>query len=279
MDADPQGSDRAGPVLPDRLPGESSDAGRIITSTFPAESLALATGVFPRKGPSPSDIARAQKLLHKVQDSVKRLLKGEKPEKWEAWQRPPAQEDLHADLLEQLDHEKLQSEELPSDVLSQWMILVAKSRKYVSDKWPIYDAVALEPAAFDLAEDEYGDIWELVRTLDSFDNFLGDLESYVLTREQVEAIQACYPKFYEAMDAVVFECLAEAATRKVELDWRQEDMIRILRNQPDEAPLLSQPAPPPQSPAPAKPTTPAQQEKRIQQTRPTAERIEADQAE
>jgi hypothetical protein len=92
LDSDAQGSDSGDDVRLDRGADKSLDAQRSVTGTLPAESLALVTGLFPTKAPTASDVARATKLLHKVEMSIKRMLKGARPEKWESWQRPPAQD-------------------------------------------------------------------------------------------------------------------------------------------------------------------------------------------
>lgn len=245
--------------------------------TLAAETLALATGIFPKKPPSPADTARATKLHAKVETAIKRFLRGDKPEKWEAWQRPPGQDDLHASIVDVIDADGWFDDHMPIEITPQWLIVVMKARKYLVDKWPTYDdADKLGPANFALSEDEYGNIWELVRTLDGIDNFLADLESYVLTREQVEALKECFPDFFESMDSIILECLTDIQSNGKSLTWQQGDMVRILRNIPDEAPLMTEPAAPE---PPKNRQTPPQQNKRIQQLRPTAERIDADQAE
>jgi hypothetical protein len=245
-----------------------------MTGTLPAEALCLSTGLFAKHAPTPADTVRASKLHAKVEAALKRFLRGDKPEKWEAWQRPPGQEDLHQDLVTPTTGEGWQVEHIPDPIIyPQWILVVNGAKKYLADKWPIFNAEGLTPANYALADDEYGDVWELVRAVDGLDNFLADFESYVLTREQVEAFQACYPDFYESIDGIVFEQLVALVRSKKELGWEREDMIRILRSLPDEDPIIVQ-----QTAPQSKPPTGAQQSKRINETRPTAERIEANEA-
>jgi hypothetical protein len=242
-----------------------------MNGTIPAESLVLATGLFPKRAPVAADLVRSSKLHNKVEASLRRFLRGDKPEKWEAWERPPGQEDLHLDLCTPVTGEGWDFSEVTDIIHGQWLIVLNQAKKYLADKWPIYDAEGLAPANFALSDDEYADVWELVRSVDGIAGLLADLESYVLTREQIEAFRACYPDFYESIDAMLFFEMSEMVRLKRDVTWQQEDMIRVLRGIPDEGPLILQQPPSP----PANPPTGPQQQRRIDQTRPTPERIEA----
>lgn len=249
--------------------------------TLPAECLALVSGLFPKRPPSIDDAERAARVVKRVEASVKRFIRAEEPAPWEAWQRPPGQEDLHRDLLDELNVERWDlTDSVAPVVYGQWIIIVERARQYVRDRWPTYDDPdSLGPANFALAEDELMDVWELVRSLDGIDNVLSDFESYVLTREQVEAVAACYPEFYAQVCAIVREQLAELQTKGQDVSWQKGDMLRVLLSIPDETPLASQPTTQPQQQAaPAKPPTSAQQKQKLQEARTPAERVEANEA-
>lgn len=235
------------------------------------DCLALATGIFPRRPPSPSDTARAAKVIARAQTAVRAFLKAEKAEPWEAWKRPPDQEELHAQLCSPVDTDGWDAGHLPPVVYPAWLMTVNAARKYVADRWPIFDAEGLTPANYALSSDEYGDVWELVRAVDGEENMFADLRSHVLTPAMVDAVKACYPDFYQALDRIVFEELATLARQKKQLTWQQEDMVRVLRGLPDEAPItVAQPSPPtPQQNRSARPGRSAEQ------ARTRNERIEA----
>jgi hypothetical protein len=246
--------------------------------TLPAECLALVSGLFPRRPPTLADADRAARVVKRVEAAVKRFIRAEEPAPWEAWQRPPGQEDLHRDLLDELDVERWDlTDSVAPVVYGQWIIIVERARQYVRDRWPTYDDPdSLGPANFALAEDELMDVWELVRSLDGIDNVLSDFESYVLTREQVEAVAACYPEFYAQVCAIVREQLAELQTKGKDVSWQKGDILRVLLSIPDAAPLASQ-ATTQQQPAPSPPRAPsgASREAQIREARTPAERVEA----
>jgi hypothetical protein len=242
-----------------------------MTGRLPADCLALATGIFPTRHPSESEFTRATKLHNKAQAHLRAFFKAERPEPWEAWQRPPEQSELHKDLVTELDSAlAVLDGPMPAGVLPQWWLAIGAARKYLADKWPIFEAEGLTPANFALSSDEYGDIWDLVRAVDSIENFFADLRSHCLCTEQVDAVKACWPDWYETLDQMVFEELADIAGKKKQLTWQQEDMVRVLRGLPNEEPITAtQPSAPPKRKA--KP----QQDRAINQARTPNERIDA----
>ena len=234
-----------------------------MNGSLAAECLALATGIFPKRPPSLADVNRASKIHARVETALRAFLRADKPEKWESWQRPPDQDELHEQLCTPVDGKDWIAEWLPPEVMPQWLIVINQARKYVADKWPIWNADSFTPANYSLSRDEYGDMWELVRSIDGEENFLADLRSHVLSPAQVEAMKACYPDFYETCFAsqstdvvpVLFEQLVSLATQKKSLTWQQEDMVRVLLGMPDEAAItVSQPAPPPRQPSNPRPS-------------------------
>ena len=242
--------------------------------TLPSECLALATGLFPTKPPTRAYLVRASKLHNKAQTAIRAFLNAETPEPWEAWQRPPAQDELHNDLLAPVDATLAHTEEVaPLALLPQWLLILDRARHYVADKWPIFPAEGLTPANFALAPDEYADVWELVRGLDGVNSFLADLRAHALSPDQVAAVKACYPDWYESLDGIVIGELVTLVEHKKRLTWQQEDMVRVLRGLPEEEPITAtQPAAPPKkSPKP-------QPSKAINEARTPVERIDANSA-
>jgi hypothetical protein len=241
---------------------------------LPEECLCLASGLLTTSPPSDPDIMRASKLLSKVETHVKAFLRAEVPEKWECWQRPPEQSELRDALIKPLDHDMIEEDHnLDAEVLAAWALVTANARKYVLGKWPVYDEQSLEPASYDLAPDEYADIWEIVRAVDGIENLFGDLRSHVLSYEQVEAAKACFPDFMATVDDVMFHELSDHLAKKRKITWQQEDMIRVLRSLPGEEPITVNAPPPRQKKQPG-----AQTDKAINQMRTQAERVDAGEA-
>ena len=114
-----------------------------------------------------------------------------------------------------------------------------------------------------------------MRGIDGIDDFLADLRSHVLSREQVEAFVACYPDTYEAIQQMAVEEISEMRTKGHRFTWQQEDIYRILMSLPDMSTIIPQTQQQPPKPPP--PTSP-QADKRANQTRTTPERIEANEA-
>lgn len=236
------------------------------------ECLALATGLLTTSPPSESDVNRAEKLLNKVEMHIRAFLKAETPDKWECWERPPEQSELRQDLLKTFDPEELLDEPSAAgpELLGKWILVLTNARQYVTKKWPVYDEQALTPANYELAPDEYGDVWELTRAVDGIENLFGDWRSHMLSAEQVEAARACYPDFMATVDEMLMDELAAHIAKKRKLTWQQEDQIRVMRNLPGEEPITVQAPPPRQKKEPK-----ANLEKTVNQMRTQAERVDA----
>ena len=238
---------------------------------LPEECLALAGGLLQTKPPSDAEIRRAEKLLNKVETHVKAFLAAEGPDKWECWERPPAQDELRESLLKPLDHESIEEEHrLPAELLGKWALVSENAKRYVLEKWPVFDEQSLEPANYELASDEYGDVWEIARAVDGIENLFGDWRSHRLSAEQVEAATACYPDFMAAVDEILFDALSDHLAKKKKLTWQQEDQIRVLRSLPGEEPINVQMPQPRQKQAPQ-----SNLDKTINQMRTQAERVDA----
>jgi len=216
--------------------------------TLAAESLALATGLFPKRAPTESDIRRATTMHGRVEAAIKAFLKQEEPEPYE-WELPPEQGELHRMLLAPLELQDDPNDSLPAETFGQWLLILGRARQYVADKWPIYDAEALTPMNYELDPNELGDVWELVRALDGVDGLIGDLKSCTLSPAQVAAFSACYPDFYTLVAGgagmtadspvpILHEHLAPMAAKGEEPTIEQEDMIRVLQQLPDRAQIV-----------------------------------------
>jgi hypothetical protein len=225
--------------------------------TLAAESLLIATGIFPKKSPSDADIRRATTIHGRVEAAIKAFLKQEEPEPYE-WEMPPEQGELHQQILAPLEFKDDPNDALPAELFGQWILLLGRARQYIADKWPIYDAEALVPTNYELDANELGDVWELVRAVDGVDGVISDLKSGTLSPPQVAAFAACYPDFYTLVAGgagmtpdspipILHEQLAPLAANGWEPSAEQEDMIRVLQQIPDRAPIIVQ-LPPQQQP-------------------------------
>lgn len=256
--------------------------------TLAAESLALATGLFPKRAPSEADIRRATKIHGRVEAAIKEFLKQEQAEPYE-WELPPEQGELHQMLLTPVAFEDDPTDSLSPELFGQWIMIVNRARQYAAAKWPIYDAQALTPANYELDPNELGDVWEIVRALDGVDGLIGDLKSCTLSPQQVAAFAECYPDFYTlvaggaGMQAdspipILHEHLFALVSKGEEPTAEQEDMIRVLQQLPDRAPIIVQGPQPQQQPQqqPGKKAPPAPQ-KAAQISRTRDEALEAKQ--
>lgn len=204
-------------------------------SGLPGDCLALSTGIFPKHPPTPSNVARAEKIVARAESAIKAFFNAESPDPYLP-ERAPPQDELHQSLAEPLDTDGWQVEHIPNPVIyPQWILTVTAARQYAADKWPIFEEDTLEPANFELAPDELGDVWEIVRAIDGQDGFFGDLKSHTLSPEQVDAVKTCYPDYYAALMEIVFEQLQVLVKRKNPLRYELQDMVRVLQQLPDEA--------------------------------------------
>lgn len=222
--------------------------------SLPAECLALVTGIFPKRPPTSAEVARATKLHARVESAIREFYAEEKPQKYE-WLRPPPQDELHRDLATPVDSQDWPEDGLPFHIVPQWLIVVNQARKYAADQWPIYNADSLEPANYALANDELGDVWEIVRALDGIDAYFSDLKSYTLSPAMVTAVRTCFPDYYDTIQEIMFSNLVTALGKKRTITPEQEDMIRVFAQIPDEAPItIKQAAPQPTMTKPKRPT-------------------------
>lgn len=228
--------------------------------TLAAESLALATGIFPKRAPSEADVRRAVKMHGRIEAALKWFLNNDAAEPYE-WEMPPPQDELHSDVLTPLEGDKWDAHHLDPATLGQWLIIVNRARQYIADKWPIYPSDGLALANYELGDSELDDVWELTRSLDGLDGITSDLKSHALAPEQVAAFAACYPDFYEvtiggansppgASTPILFELMTELGDGLHELTSDHEDMLRVLQQLPDQAPIITSPSPSPQSKKP-----------------------------
>lgn len=207
-----------------------------------AECLALVTGIFPTKPPTNTEINRALKILGKAESAINDFLSAENPSQYE-YEPPPPQGELLQSLATDAGKEEWFNVDLPTDTLPAWIIKVNEVRAYCEEKWPKYEEKALTPAYYDLAEDELGDIWEIVRSVDSADTMINEMRSHTLSPSQVEAVSKNYPNYYAAFVEILDDRLIEFALKKdFLLSIPQEDVIRTLKKLgEDDAVIPAQP--------------------------------------
>jgi hypothetical protein len=206
-----------------------------------AECLALCTGIFPKRPPSTSEVKQALSLLRKADHAFRAFLEADKTEPYE-YEPPPEQEQLLSDLSVPAGSDTWVQEELPITTVPAWLIKVNEARAYCFAKWPKYDAKTVTPSYFDLAEDELGDIWEIVRAVDSADTLLAEMRSHTLSPAQVAAVAENFPAYYAALIEIFDEALTDFVAKSQKKDGKplsipQEDVIRTFKQLGEDDPI------------------------------------------
>lgn len=222
-------------------------------SSLAAECLCLITGIFPKRPPNTSEVKQAMGLMRKADHAFRDFLDAEKTEPYE-YEPPPEQEQLLSDLSLPTGSEEWAHDELPITTVPAWLIKVNEVRAYCADKWPKYDAKSITPSYYDLAEDELGDIWEIVCAVESADTLFSEMKSHTLSPAQVSAIAANYPAYYAALIEIFDENLVTFVEKSQKKDGKQlsmpqEDVIRTLKQLGEDDAIepkndQKQPAPP-----------------------------------
>lgn len=225
-----------------------------------AETMVAMTGLAPTRAPSEIELRGA--IVTNYDARIKRRLATflesttVEPLKWA---RPPSQNSLWASLTKPLDPAEFTSwaleADLPVDVGIQWPMLIQQARDYVQSKWPLYRDNSLGLHTFELAADEYGDVWHLYRTLNDPDTMFDDLDSLLLLPEQVDAFRTIYPSLFQTtqrMAALLLEPYVEIqGLREAErwLSGEREEQLRILLQNPGDGPIQMVDEAPEQKPA------------------------------
>ena len=209
-----------------------------------AESLVAMSGIWLSRRPSELLIRGAASYPDRIRRRLASFLAADAPERLK-WERTPAQTDLWRDLNAEIDPEELAAFLLgvPDDMAMGYPIVVQAARDYIRERWPIFDDTSLGLRNVELSPDEYGDVWQLTRTLNDPQTLFDDMDALALLPEQVDAFSAVYPGLYEATVNVAFLLLqpfvqVEGMTgKKKALSFVREEVMRTLLRLPMDAPF------------------------------------------
>jgi hypothetical protein len=232
------------PKEPQELQPEGPPAGSLAS-----ETLVAMTGIFPTRGPNELEIrGSGQNYLARVRRRIAAFLASTKIEPMR-WTRPPSQKHLWAELVKQTKLEELDDwfDGWQGDpaVHVEYFAVVAKARDFIKNAWPIYPDNSLGLHTFELAPDEYGDVWHLCRTLNYPETIFDDLDSMLLLPEQVKAIAAIYPALYAEICKLTMALLQpyagiDGAIQSKTLPGEREEQIRTLLQVPNDGPISAQ---------------------------------------
>jgi hypothetical protein len=211
-----------------------------------AECLVAFTGIFPTRAPSELEIRGAANYIARVRRRLAAFLDGDEVAPL-MWTRPPAQVDLWGDLNKPFDDDEL------SEWFAGWQgdpathvnypAILQSARDRVKAAWPIYPDPSLGLHNFELAPDEYGEVWHLCRTLNDPETMFDDLDSLVLLPVQVDAIAAVYPALYAKIQSLAmllvqpFIGIEGSLEPKKNLPMNREEQLRTLLQLANDAPI------------------------------------------
>ena len=210
-----------------------------MSSRLAAEALCAVTGIWPKEPPQITTLLAAEGLIERWRGRIRQWLK--KPQCPMKWEPPPEKpEKLEALLLAPLDEDEtagwltaLGDMEIGLD----YVAVIKSAREYLEKQWPRFEVGNVVPESLPLSQDDYFEVWSLVRVVDQPETILDELCSYTVSPTQVAAWTACYPE----LSAVVLQAMnTEMAEHvvKTPLTWQQEDLVRIMRNLPPEAQIV-----------------------------------------
>jgi hypothetical protein len=213
--------------------------------TLLSEGLVAMTGIFPTHGPSELAVRGAATYQERIRRRLVRFLGAEQAEKIK-WERPPVQADLWRDLNEEIDIEEMARwlDGLPMEIAAMYPTVISNARAYIKRAWPIYPEQTLGASVYELAQDEYGDVWQLARTLNDFETIFDDMDALVLLPSQVDAVAEVYPDLYEETTAAAMSLLkpytsiSGIAPAKKSLSYQREEQLRTLLRLPMDAPFI-----------------------------------------
>ena len=226
-----------------------------------AECLAAVTGIFPTSAPTSAQLHLADpaKFVKKLADRVKAFLGSDKAEKFK-WAKPPEQTELYKKITDPIDTDELGEwlADVPPEVAGAYGLTIKAARDMVRTAWPVYPDPSLGLHNFDLAQDEYLDVWQLMRTLDTVESIFDDLDARVLLPEQIAAFASIYPDLCQAVKEATYELLqpymeiAGIIEKKKDLLPLKEELVRILMQLPGDVPIEEPQAQQDGQPAPGK---------------------------
>ena len=212
--------------------------------SLPSESLVAMTGIFPTHAPSELAVRGAEAYPTRIRRRLAAFLEADAPEPMK-WERPPVQGDLWRDLTELLDPQKIHEwmTDVPLEMMAGYATIIQQARDRIKSAWPLYPDTSLGVQMTELAQDEYGDVWHLCRTLDDPETMFDDMDAMLLLPSQVEAFAAVYPDLYETTRNLAMLLLQPYVqidpTKKPRktLRWDREEQIRTLLQVPLDAPI------------------------------------------
>jgi len=214
-----------------------------------AEMLVAMTGIFIQRAPSELEVRGARNYPARVRRRLAAFLDGSEVVPFQ-WDRPPSQKSLMRDLSEPLDHDETLKmiADLDVEVGLHFPITLNNARQYILNKWPRFVDNSLGLHNYELATDEYGDVWHLCRTLDKFESVFDDMDSLLLLPEQVEAVTAVFPELMAMVRATAmllvqpFVSIDGITETKKSLAPEREEQLRTLLGVPNDAPIQAETA-------------------------------------
>jgi hypothetical protein len=215
----------------------------MIDATFP-EALCAMTGLTPTRAPSYLEIRGAQSYAARIKRRLASFLEADKPAPMK-WKKPPSQESLYESLTTPLDAAEVSGwlAETAFEAMVGYPMVIQTARDYVLARWPIYPDTSMGLHTFELAPDEYGDVWHLFSTLNDPETIFDDLDSLLLLPSQVEAFAAVYPELFATTKDLAalllrpYVGIEGMIEQKKTLPWDREEQIRTLLQLPLDAPI------------------------------------------
>lgn len=220
-----------------------------------AECLAVVTGIYPEGPPSKLQlhVAEPARLLGKFRARIKEFLGANKPEPFKRDELPD-QHTTYDKITDLIDPEEMDAilVDIPVEVALPYALTLQAAREKVKASWPVYPDNSLGLRNFELAKDEFMDVLDVMRTLDTVETIFDDLDALVLLPEQVALVDEFFPDLYREIGLMCFDELQPFAEvpgiveKKRDLSPEREEQIRVLMQLPTDAPL----APPKEQPQP-----------------------------
>lgn len=208
-----------------------------VSTRLAAEALCATRGIWPESAPTITDLLAAEGIIGRWRGMIDAWLSG--PQRPMTWASPPDQPELQSRLAAPLSEPEVagwMASLGDIEVGVDYFLVLQQARAYLNAQWPRFETGGVIPEVLPLSQDDYAEVWSLVRVVDSPEVLFEELASYTLTPSQVAAWKACYPELSAVMDQALDMAMVERIV-KTPLTWQQEDMIRILRGLAPEAQL------------------------------------------
>ena len=223
-----------------------------MTPAIAAEALAAITGLWPSRPLEPRDMLAASGLPERWHGKIRRWMSAEPAR--HKWTPPPSEEALQKKIL------AVPTEEETAGWLNvlgdagvgvDYLAVIQRGRAFLDGIWPKIASLGIVAGVFPLSPDDLCEVWSVCRLLDDPDVLFDEMASQTLTVEQVTAWRTVYPELSALVDSILDDQIAEHVSKKHDLTWQQEDVIRILRCIPSESPIQvpeqSKPGKPPEA--------------------------------